>query len=556
MDFCRRKFAGMLGTATLMMAVAFIVVLSDTLIVGNLVGEAGIAGVSTVVPVISFAACLGCLIGCGAVLMFTKAMGAFDERRAHEVFSLSLTFAVALGLALALAMAFGRDAFLDLMGVTGEIRTQALAYWKWEAVVVPLTPLVFLLKMLVYSDGDETVSNGAVLLQIVSNILLSIFLVRRLGTVEGASLGTFATTLALLAVLSTHFFRRANHLVLTRSFRFSLLGEMLKLSLTDAAVYFCWGALLAVENKFTVVCFGEEYLPLVALCANAMEFSIVFDGVGEGLTPIGGMYAGERNGPALRSLARHAARVALAEGVVFGGVLFACAPFVPRLYGIGGTLMPGAVRLVRIVALGMPIMAVLMMATSQFLVMGAVKLALTTSVLKDFLFPAALTMAFGLAAGPDQMWWGLPASFVLSLAVVFGWIRVRYARARFPWLVWPSDGSVRNFALGPAADGISRLGADVQAFLVARGHPAAVSARAARLVSGVAEFVRRWNSARGVSLECSVFDDRAGVKIVVRDAGRHFGLGDLQREAGASLEGVGARYLNTLNSNRLAFTIG
>lgn len=551
LDFCRRKFAGLLGTATLMMAVAFVVVLSDTLIVGNLVGETGIAGVSTVVPVISLAACLGCLVGCGAVLVFTKAMGACDERRAREVFSLSLAFAVSLGLALLLAMAFGRDAFLDWMGVTGEVRRQAAAYWRWEVGVVPLTPLVFLLKMLVYADGDEAVSNGAVLMQIVCNILLSVALVRQLGTVEGASLGTFVTTLALLAVLSCHFFRRTNHLRLTRRVRFGALGAMLKLSVTDASVYLCWGALLAVQNKFVIARFGEECLPLVALAANAMEFSIVFDGVGEGLTPLGGMYAGERNAPALAALARHSSKVALVEGVVFGFLVWLGAPLVPRFYGIGDGLMPAAVRLVRIVAVAMPFMAVLMMATSQFLVMGAVRLALLTSVLKDFLSPAVLTVALGLLGGLDAMWWGVPAAFALSFVVVFGVIRVRAGGALFPWLVPPPDGSVRNFSLSARTDAPQALGEAVAAFLAGRGVPAATVERASRLAAGVAGFVRGWNARRRVALESSVFVGSAEVRLVVRDTGRLFDENDLCAGLGDCGGGGRLSYRSALNSNRV-----
>ena len=74
-SFVRRKFNAMLGVATVSMAVNFIVMLSGSLVAGNLLGKEGLAGVNVCTPAFAVASFLGSLISVGAGLVFAQAMG-------------------------------------------------------------------------------------------------------------------------------------------------------------------------------------------------------------------------------------------------------------------------------------------------------------------------------------------------------------------------------------------------------------------------------------------------------------------------------------------------
>lgn len=133
-SFVRRKFNAMLGVATVSMAVNFIVMLSGSLVAGNFLGKDGLAGINVCTPVFAVASFLGALISVGAGLVFSQAMGEFDERRAAGVWSQSAYAALGVGLFIFLAMTFGGNAFMDFNGVTGAIREEAVSYWRWQAV--------------------------------------------------------------------------------------------------------------------------------------------------------------------------------------------------------------------------------------------------------------------------------------------------------------------------------------------------------------------------------------------------------------------------------------
>ena len=117
-SFVRWKFNRMLAVGTLTMVLNYIVILSGCVIVGNIVGAGGLAGVNACTPVFGSASFLASLISVGAALVFSRAMGAFDEHRSSCVFSHAMVAAIGLGASIFAVMWFGESTFLDLTGVT------------------------------------------------------------------------------------------------------------------------------------------------------------------------------------------------------------------------------------------------------------------------------------------------------------------------------------------------------------------------------------------------------------------------------------------------------
>ena len=74
MTFVRRLFNRMLVVATLTMSVNYVVMLSASVVVGNLVGADGLAGVNTCTPVFGVASFLASLLSVGTALVFSRAI--------------------------------------------------------------------------------------------------------------------------------------------------------------------------------------------------------------------------------------------------------------------------------------------------------------------------------------------------------------------------------------------------------------------------------------------------------------------------------------------------
>lgn len=550
MSFVRWKFNRMLAVATVVMAVNYVVMLSGSVIVGNLVGPDGLAGLNVCTPVFGAASFLASILSVGTGLVFSRAMGAFDARRAAGVFSQSMLLAAGIGVLIYVTMAAGESIFLDVTGVTGAVREQAEDYWRWQAVALALLPAVLTMEALVFADGDGTVATLAGAVHVSGVVGLSVFLTNRLGHAGGVSLGTALAMVGVLAVCCLHFLRQDNHLRPVCSFSAADLRETVAASLADSTIYLCWGALIFVVNRFALAQYGQYLLPVVALAASVVEFSIVFDGVGEAIIPLGGMYDGEGNRPALRTLANHSALVATLEGLVCGIVSFAFAPTLAQGYGFDPAdikIFETATDAIRILAFAMPFMGLLMMMNTHYLVVHHIPFAVSVTVMKDFVCPCAGVLLLGWPGSHwgQWIWVGFTAGYLVAAAYPFLFVLLRHGRGLFPWLIERDDGRSANFAVRLSGRVRGGLRERVGTFVAGCGVSREVVAQVAERISAEEERARA-SLPSAVWVEAFVSVGASGdVRLVIRDTG----LRPLS-------DAAATRVLNTLNCNRAEYRFG
>ena len=546
------KFNRMLVVGTLTMAVNFIVMLSGSVIAGNLVGADGLSALNVCTPIFGSVGFLASLLSVGTALVFSRAMGAFDAKRAANVYSQSLLLALLFGLLIGAGMPLLKDAFLDFAGVTGEIREQASHYWKGQTCVLALTPVVLLVEALVYADGDGIVAALAGGMHVAGTIGFSILFTKISGHAGGAAFGTALAMLLALLVASLHGFRRENHLVARFHTSGADLREVLAGSLADSTIYLCWGVLILIVNRFAVAEFGQGLLPVVALAASIVEFSIVFDGVGEALIPVGGMYAGEDNKPALRALANHSALVATAEGLVCGTALWFLAPQIAAGYGFRGesaALLPEAVRMARTLAFAMPFMGLLMMMNTHYLVVDHIPFAVSVTVMKDFVCPCAGALSLGAAFGTWGLWIGFVAGYAVAAAYPFLFVLVRHGRELFPGLIERDDGRSIDFTVRLSERSLPVAADRIAEYLNGRGVFGTV---VGRVKSTLADAGAATIGANRRRVACDYFvslEEKGVVRVVIRDNGRVADTEVCPPEAA----GVTCRRLNTIGCNRTEY---
>ena len=552
-SFVKWKFNRMLAVGTVVMAVNYIDMLSGSVIVANLVGSDGLAGLNACTPAFGAASFLASLISVGAALVFSRAMGAFDEHRAACVFSHAMAAAIGLGTAIFAAMWLGESAFLDLTGVTGAVRVQAEHYWRWQSIAMALLPSVLTLESLVYADGDGAVALLAGGLHVMGAVVLSAYYTWRTGDAGGASLGTALTMMGVLIACSVHFYRKNNHLKFRDGSPWSDLREILAGSLADSTIYLCWGVLILIVNRFAVAEFGQGLLPVVAFAASVVEFSIVFDGVGEALISVGGMYAGEGNKPALRELANWSAFVATAEGVACGAALWVLAPQVAGWYGFRGesaALLPEAVRMARTLACAMPFMGLLMMMNTHYLVVRHIPFAVSVTVMKDLVCPCVGALALGLAFGTNGMWLGFAVGYVVAAAYPLVFVLARHGMGLFPWLIERDDGRSVDFAVRLSENSIAAAAERVSEFLNDCGIYDETAGKVSALIAEMGRLTLKANTRAVKGEYFAAVEEKGGVRVIIRDNGRGLDVNGLFEPP------ADCRYLNTLGCNRNEYRLG
>ena len=542
---------------------AFIPRISDMIVSGNVIGVDALAGIAAVIPVTIGAQFLAKFVYCGAGYLYAKYQGEFKRDRAKESVGLALEVAACVGVLIFLAMTFGRDWYMDFMGLEGAVREQAVSYWRWVAISAAINPVTMVMWQLVYADGETVTTAIADLTSPLLTILLSAVFAKHTGTAGGSAFGTMIAINLTDAVMMLHLLRKSNSVVPKWCFSFGRVRELFSYSLTDSSSRLCQCGLMAIINKLVVGLSSTEYLPLVGMASLVIELREILDRIGDAYMPIAEMYLGERNYPQVRTLARYGLVLSVIVGFAVLALIEVLAPQIVDCYGIpAGGIRDHAVIALRLCALSIPIACVIAFIISHYLVIGKVALSVIETVFEDFLLAASCATLFSLSIGVDAIWFGLPIGSGLALLGVLLYARLQKG-VSFPMLIPPDVGKVLNITFRPLPDRILAARDESEDFLREAGVPDAVVKRVMLLVEECAMELREDNARSRVLAEDSFLVVAGATHVVIRDTGRIRDITDSDARVKGLRGFVVAnmmesysdrRYLSTIGCNRAAFT--
>ena len=117
--FCEKKFSSMLISGTFTKAVMYLMLLSDSIIAGFFIGEAGVAGINAITPVTAIVTFFGDLVSTGVGIVFTREVGSMKKRRADEIYGQGLIISIGIGLISALLIFVFQNTYFSVSGITG-----------------------------------------------------------------------------------------------------------------------------------------------------------------------------------------------------------------------------------------------------------------------------------------------------------------------------------------------------------------------------------------------------------------------------------------------------
>ena len=529
MTFASAKLRSFLPAATFAMGSEFLMGVSGLVVAGNILGESALASMNLMLPVLNVVEFLTAMVATGASVMFATAIGGFQERRAHEVFTQGLFTAVGLGVVLMLVLAGVLGPFLRAFGASESVTRGALVYGTWFLPCVILTPVACYLVTLAYTDGDRRVYVGSYVAQLVGNFLLAVPLTMKFG-LAGCAMAMSLGNLFAIGVALSHFWRTGNNLHFVRCFSLKDAWRICWCAVGDASHKLCNAILFALLNAYVVCSFGSEALAVLAVVLTVFAATEVFDGVGLAMQPLVGVYFGEGNDRRTLDVMNESLLVALDEGLLMSVVLLALPGLVIRFVGIADpALVPAAKTAVRLVALGIVGHALMMLFNSYYTVIEREKLAATITVMTMLLVPVPLIPLMGHFLGVNGVWLALGLAPIFAVTLFGIGLVIRYGRARFPSLLDVTRSAnihVFDLVLEPAA--ICAASAAVADRLKACGREAQAG-KAALLVEEALMIVRDRNAERKIRAEVTA-DLNDGLSLVLRDDGKIFDITDADAE--------------------------
>ena len=526
-SFAKAKFNSMLLTATLTMAAVAILLLSDTIIAGNFVGSTAVMGITAVVPLYSAANFVAGLIGMGTSYLYSEAMGRFDKERADRLFGQAVILSVASGLLMFLLMLSCENLYFAFLELSPEIELQARAYYFWVSWLVLITPINFLLSEMVYCDGDELISNISTVITLVGNIALSILLCMKLGS-AGISLASFICTALGTVISLAHFLREKNSLHFVWHLNGRDIVAISKKSIVDSVFYLCLALLGVFCNSFVLKHFGSEKLIIASMIINVIEMTLIFDGIGEALSPLLNVYVGERNTPDAREVSAHGCFVAFVEGCLMCALSFFAAPLLAKMYGLDNPAeLTLAVRTIRQMSLFMPMISLEFFFSSEYLVIDKIALASAATVISFTASPMLIGSITGLAAGSDGFVTGVALSSLASVALMALFVRKKYGKELFPWLIEDVPGrTVNNWSLYLDDESVIELRDLLERELKAEGVDSSTSVKLMIIAEDSLMSVAEHNPGKRILAECTLAVADEYVEYITKDTGRVFDITD------------------------------
>lgn len=549
-----------------MMVISFIL-MSDSLIAGAFIGENASAGVTLVLPIFAASGFFGSLFSLGIPIMFDRAMGNFNKEQAHHIFGFGLLASVSVGIALFLFALFLGDIYIRMNNPSHEVLEFARGYLYWIKFSVLVLPVQMLLSEMVFHDGDETISTIASIVQGLGNVAASIILANVIG-IQGIGLASFLFNIVSMMILGIHFLRKTNSLRFNIFFSSELILPVFRFGIIDASTYLYLAILAVVFNAFVPAHFGAEYLILVSALVLIKELHLVFDGIGEALSPIVSIYLGEECYAGVRSTYRLAKRSAIIEGIIATILLLLFAPIIPVVLHVSDPIVFETVTLgVRLFSLSSAFVSLLYLLTSYFLLRGKILLGTIACGLRDVFLYVPLGVIGGLLFGMMGMLVGLSIAPILSYLIALTIVTLRYGKDNSPLMLKELEDKIPSkvFGLVVEPNDVVRLTKDVKDFLKGSNIEDVTIGRVEFLLEEFYMLVHEKNDGKPVQSECAIILRPEGVQIVERDNGILFDIAEDENTITSLTSyvvslyieklNVEKKYLKTMSFNRSSFLV-
>lgn len=516
--FCNKKFRSLLFTGTITIIIQSLLLLSDTVIVGQILGEQELAAINVVQPFSSVAIFFSSLVSIGTSVFYSYEIGKFDKDKANALFGQGVILSSGAGLLMLIVGLIGKTPYFNYLELSDSTAASASDYYFFSQFAILLMPLYAVLLELVYAEGDDLICNISNILQIVVNVAASVFLCFCLG-ILGVGLGTLLGVICSIAVLLVHFFRKQNSLRFVWHISIKDTLKVMKCGITDSSAYLFMGLTSFVATKFVVSMFGEYYLPALLMVFNVIELTIVFDGIGQAVTPIVNIYRGEENCIGIKRVMKTALLYAVAEGVLLSLVLLLFGGQIAELFGFTD---PELIDLVRTaVCLICPFFfctGVLFLLTTYYMIIEKITLSTVITGIKDWIIPSAFICIFGYAIGINGVWIGLGLAPLVSIIAVLLFVYFRYGKDKFPLLFEKQTHEAYIFDTELTQQGVMKVRDEVGDLLSGKGISSQIVNRIMLCIEEIGMLTLENNNGSKVLMECSVLiGDK--IQVILRDDG-------------------------------------
>ena len=561
-DLINKAFNQYLWASVLAVAATQIANIVDAIIVGNLIGEEGLAAVNLNKPLFQAFFSVTCLYVASSTMFAGMAIGRGDRKAADRLFTFSMGLSLLLGVFFTAAGLLWSAPLSRLLCQSEALRPLSDAYMVVTVLSAVPQLLMLALHQFVTVDGEPKLVSRAVVIGNVVNVILDIVFIKCFSWgIAGAAAATCVMYVVCILLVLPHFRRKGSMRLCRMNLRDVEMGRIFSIGLP----LFFSTVLLSVQfmgNNYVASRFlGDDGLYALAVCMQLFSFSmIIVTGTIRTVQPVGAILKGMDDSRGMLMLMKRSYAFMAICYVVFTALLVLLPGQIGSLLGVeegGGLDM--VKKALPLFSLNIILQGLLcnLLCVFQFYERKALSLLLSIT-------QALLPMLFFLALRGN--WIGFfVGQVVTGLAiVVWGMVLRRRDRSLCRILLIPmkDDTRVLDMTLQPTTQSLSEAVADLRSFLSSNGmepHTVYVAAVCAEefvnniIRHGHASSIDLASTVDGDTVNVSIHDDGAAFNPVAAASASEAKIGLGLTLAAAFCQDMNYKYI--FNQNMLTFKI-
>ena len=438
---CRKMFLRILWPSLISSVALAIADVADALVIGNRMGESGLAAIGIVTPLYMILNLMGYGFSIGGCVTYSRLAAEGREEEALSHFRTIGTVLFILGVILAGAGALLMKPLLTLLGAGNggaELYTLCEEYAVPLVIAVPVFFLNFLLYDFVRCDNDAPRATLGFSVGCITDLALNILFVLVLGLgVKGSIWATVIAQTVSVIILGTHLINGRGLMSIPRVMKAKLrldksVWSSLRIGFSSSIRYVFQFLFLLLGNRMLLragelgLIKGDLY---VAVFDVVMNISYIFLGIyqafADTMQPLASTFAAEHGKDDLKYLARLAMATGLMVGIPAVIVAALLAGPLSSFFGLSdGESLKVAIPAIRLYCVSTPLGGLLVILTGFFQSCGREKLAGMITIMRKaiFLLPATVLLGMWL---PQDFWWLFLIAESLTMVMMLTAVRGR-----------------------------------------------------------------------------------------------------------------------------------
>ena len=410
--------------------------IADAIVVGNRMGETGLAAIGIVTPIYMVYNILGYGLSIGGEVAHAKLTAGGKDEEANRHFNLVFWTGLFWAVLIAAAGLIFYKQILLILGVGGEdelLFRYCCQYYIPLVAAAPLFIANYIFYDLLRADDDTYLASAAFSSGCICDLGLNILFVLIFGWgVSGAIMATIISQVVNTGICLLHFIRkkgvlsfRKPDISIRRCFPAFLTGA------ASSARYLFQFLFLATANNLLMHYAGEAGALYVAVFDIVMNVSYVgyalFEGTGAAISPLASAFYEEKDSLSLHYIMKLGFQWGMGCGTFAAAMIAVFAPQISILFGIADPeSLKVAVSAIRVFCVSIPFAGIILIFVNLYQSVEKEKLAAFLTTLRTFLILFPLTIIVGRFF-TEYFFFIFPASELIS--ILTGYLVMRLTNA-------------------------------------------------------------------------------------------------------------------------------